>query len=190
MKFTGAMADLVRGAILGVANIIPGVSGGTLALILGIYERFIRSIQAIGFESLLHIFRAMTFRQNAWKKLKDHLNEIDFFFLMRIALGAIVAIILLAKLMTWLLENHHDMTYGFFFGLVFMSFISPFLTIRNRKRISIYGVILVSAMAVILLSMAISPEDLIQRAEAREFISQDVSGNTPPGFFCDDQGRG
>jgi putative membrane protein len=180
MNFPGATADCIRGAILGVANIIPGVSGGTLALILGIYERFIRSIQSIGFKSIRYAFRALTFRPAAWKELKVHLDDIDFFFLMRIALGALAAIILLAKLMTWLLETHHDMTYGFFFGLVFMSFIPPFLTIRNRRRFSIYGVILLSALGVILLSMAVSPEDLIQRAEARELIRQEASGNAQP----------
>ncbi|MFH1846450.1 MAG: DUF368 domain-containing protein [Candidatus Omnitrophota bacterium] len=87
-----------KGAVIGVANIIPGVSGGTLAVVLGIYDRLIESI-------------AKFFEKP--EKRKEYM-----FFLMKIFCGAGIAILLLANLMSFLLENHFHKTMFAFMGLI------------------------------------------------------------------------
>lgn len=89
---------ILKGGAIGVANIIPGVSGGTIAVVLGIYAYLIESIS--------------NFLTNRDKR-KEYL-----IFLIKIAIGALIVIFLSAKLMTYLLENHRIYTYLAFVGLI------------------------------------------------------------------------
>jgi putative membrane protein len=59
--------NILRGMVIGVANIIPGVSGGTLALVLGIYERLIGAINNISFETVKASFGLLKFNKDGWK---------------------------------------------------------------------------------------------------------------------------
>lgn len=88
----------LKGGVIGVANIIPGVSGGTLAVILGIYDRLIEAVAK--------------FFQNPAKR-KEYI-----FFLAKIFLGAAIAILLLAGAMDFLLTNHYEQTMFLFMGLI------------------------------------------------------------------------
>ncbi len=56
----------LKGAVIGVANIIPGVSGGTMALALGIYERLIAAIHNVSFRTLKSCFGLLKLNKNAW----------------------------------------------------------------------------------------------------------------------------
>ncbi len=89
---------LVKGGLIGVANIIPGVSGGTMAVVLGIYEKL---IEAIG-----------EFFTNTQKR-KDY-----FSFLLKIGIGALLAIGALSWVMDYLLTYYKAYTYLFFVGLI------------------------------------------------------------------------
>ena len=89
---------MLKGGAIGVANIIPGVSGGTIAVVLGIYEYLIESIS--------------NFVTNSEKR-KEYLV-----FLIKIAIGALFVVFVSAKLMTYLLENHPIYTYLAFVGLI------------------------------------------------------------------------
>lgn len=89
---------ILKGGAIGVANIIPGVSGGTIAVVLGIYAYLIESIS--------------NFLTNRDKR-KEYL-----IFLIKVAIGALIVIFLSAKLMTYLLENHRIYTYLAFVGLI------------------------------------------------------------------------
>jgi len=89
---------LFKGAIIGVANIIPGVSGGTLAVVLGIYDKLIGAIGNF---------------------LTDSNNRRSYtIFLAQIGLGALLAIFLLSNIMDFLYENHKIPTLYFFIGLI------------------------------------------------------------------------
>ena len=121
----GLLIDFFRGVAIGLANIIPGVSGGTMALVLGIYERLIGAVKNIGSET----FRAPL---RGWGAIKAEIQRIDGLFLAALGLGAVAAIVGTAKLMVYLLNYQHDPTYGFFFGLVLVSVLVPWRMIRVR----------------------------------------------------------
>lgn len=121
----------VNGFLIGIANIIPGMSGGTLALVLGIYERLITSLRNIGLETVKRLFGLFTFRKRAIADLKSELIRIDFGFLMILGIGVAAAVLVLTELIEDLYKLHHDPTYGFFFGLVLTSILIPLRMLKG-----------------------------------------------------------
>ena len=120
-----ALRLFVNGFLIGIANIIPGMSGGTLALVLGIYERLIAALRNIGTSTVKRLLSIFTFRKAAFSDFRDELRRIDFTFLMILGIGAVVAVLVSSNLIVYLLDFHHDATYGFFFGLVLTSILIP-----------------------------------------------------------------
>ena len=115
----------INGFLIGIANIIPGMSGGTLALVLGIYERLIGALRRIGLSTVKKLLGGATLRKNALEDAKAELRRIDFGFLSLLGIGAIAAVLLTSKLIVYLLNHHHDATYGFFSGLILISILIP-----------------------------------------------------------------
>lgn len=109
---TQDVSIFLKGLAMGAANVIPGVSGGTIALITGIYERLINAIKACDVTAM-KLFLARDFA-----KLWQH---IDGRFLAAIGLGVVVSIVTLAKLFEYLLDAHERFTMAFFFGLILLS---------------------------------------------------------------------
>lgn len=118
------LIDLFKGLLIGVANIIPGISGGTFALILGIYERLINAIGNINIEFVKELFS---------RRILSALKRMDFWFLVRIFLGAIISIVLLSRVIEYFLEQQHDPTYAFFVGLIIPSIAVPWKMMQRRK---------------------------------------------------------
>ena len=116
---------LANGFLIGIANIIPGMSGGTLALVLGIYERLIGALRCIGLSTVKKLIRVLTFKKRAFTEAGTELRRIDFGFLALLGIGAIAALLLTSKLIVHLLNNYHDATYGFFCGLILTSILVP-----------------------------------------------------------------
>ena len=100
---------------MGIANIIPGVSGGTIALITGIYERLIDAIKAVDGKFVVY------FLQGKKEQAKENIAKIDFALLVPLVAGIACAIILLTHLLSFLLEDFPALTYAFFFGLILAS---------------------------------------------------------------------
>ena len=111
--------------MIGLANIIPGVSGGTFALILGIYERLIRALHNIGVTTVRRLLAAVTLKRAAVSDAMLELRRIDFGFLALLGIGAAIAVVCTSKLMIYLLNEQHDPTYGFFSGLILASIAIP-----------------------------------------------------------------
>ena len=101
-----------KGVAMGAADIVPGVSGGTIALITGIYEELIESIKNINLSLFQTLFK--TGFKDFWKKLNGN-------FLLTIYLVITAAVFLLANLISYLLSNHEYKIWGLFFGLVLAS---------------------------------------------------------------------
>ena len=124
---------VARGFAMGSADVVPGVSGGTMAFILGIYEELVFSIRAVGrkefWRALLHF------------RIKDALLAINLPFLIAVFAGIFLAVLTLAKGLEWLLENQPVLIWSFFFGLVLASVVTV------AKRIKRWGVIVVAALA-------------------------------------------
>lgn len=103
---------VLKGIGMGAADVVPGVSGGTIALIVGIYEELVNSIKSVNLHALKLLF---TF------KFADFWRQINGSFLLSVVSGILISIYSLAKLVTFLLENHPVMIWAFFFGLVLSS---------------------------------------------------------------------
>lgn len=102
----------VKGACMGAADVIPGVSGGTIAFIMGIYDEFVGSIAKIDTTAVKMLFTG---------RIKDFWKHINGNFLISLIAGIGISVIALAGLMQTLLTNYPIQTWAFFFGLIVAS---------------------------------------------------------------------
>ena len=99
----------VKGACMGAADVIPGVSGGTIAFIMGIYDDFVGSLASINGEAVRMLLKGQ------FKAFWKHINGS---FLLSLAVGIGISVITLAGLMQYVLEWYPIQTWAFFFGLI------------------------------------------------------------------------
>ena len=102
----------LKGMAMGAADVVPGVSGGTIAFIAGIYDELINSIKSINMHSLKLLFTGKI--AAFWKAVNGN-------FLFVLLLGIAISVFSLAKLITYLLLNEPVLVWSFFFGLVLAS---------------------------------------------------------------------
>lgn len=102
----------LKGIAMGAADVVPGVSGGTIAFISGIYEELLESIDSISF-TFFKIWKTEGFKK-AWSSINGN-------FLLALFFGIAISIISLAKIIKWLLLNEAILLWSFFFGLVLAS---------------------------------------------------------------------
>lgn len=112
MKFSRYIVLALKGCAMGMADVVPGVSGGTIAFISGIYEELLDSIRSVDATALRLLLRF---------RLAEFWRHINGRFLLPVLLGIAVAIFSLARLMTYLLTNHPIGIWSFFFGLIVAS---------------------------------------------------------------------
>lgn len=169
---------VLKGCCIGVANIIPGVSGGTMAVLLGIYERLIRALRHIGFSTVRKLSAILTLKKGAISEARAELHRIDFAFLITITLGALFAVVASAKLIIYLLSEQHDPTYGFFCGLVLTSIIIPFRMLTRftvKECISLF----LAAVLTVGLTLSISGEKKFESEQRKHELKQSyVGGDT------------
>ncbi|WP_352259647.1 DUF368 domain-containing protein [Psychrobacter sp. TB55-MNA-CIBAN-0194] len=135
----------IKGMAMGAADIVPGVSGGTIALIAGIYERLINALGSIG-PKLWQIFR----KEGGIKGLLAVWRQVDATFLLFLLLGIATSFATLAGMIKYLLDNQPLLIWSFFFGLVVATIFILLTEIKrwNIGRIVLFGVGLVSAMVI------------------------------------------
>ena len=115
-NFKEMILIFIRGLFIGSADIVPGVSGGTIALITGIYERLIFAISSIKFSFIKPLLKG-----NLSDFKTKLIEEIDFELFIPLALGIGIAFITLAKVISYLLDTHTAYTFSFFLGLILAS---------------------------------------------------------------------
>lgn len=122
---------MLKGMGMGAADVVPGVSGGTIAFIAGIYDELINSIKSINRESLTMLFTG---------KFKAFAKKINAPFLLALISGIAISVFSLAKLITWLLTEQPILIWAFFFGLVLAStwFVMKDIREWNVKTISTF----------------------------------------------------
>lgn len=136
MAFKEHLLMFLRGLIMGIADIIPGVSAGTMALITGIYERLVGAIDGINRFFVKHLFKL------EFRKACRNFKKIDFALFVPVLLGIAVALFSLAHIMDYLLVEWTSITYAFFFGLILASAVFVFhKTDKNRSRGFFYLII-------------------------------------------------
>ncbi len=103
------------GVTMGAADVVPGVSGGTMAFIMGVYQELIDAIKSFDLEVVKLLLRF---------RLKEASERVPWRFLIALLSGIGLAIVTLAGVLTWLLEHHPTYLYAFFFGLVLASIVA------------------------------------------------------------------
>ena len=107
--YTQHLVTYIKGILMGAADVVPGVSGGTIALITHIYERLINAIDAVSISLILNLFTSRS--KKAWDKL-------DGSFLLALSLGVGTSILLVTGGISWLIEHYPIPLWAFFFGLI------------------------------------------------------------------------
>jgi len=111
----------LRGVAMGAADLVPGVSGGTIALITGIYDRFIAAIASVGIDALRMVFSG---------KIKSAWAHVDGNFLLAVGGGILSSVAVLASLLNWLILNYPLPLWSLFCGLILASAIHLFYESR------------------------------------------------------------
>jgi len=142
---------LLKGMGMGAANVIPGVSGGTVALITGIFEPLIHSIKSLNIQAAKLLLSG---------KFKEFAAYINLGFLISVFLGIAISILTFARVLEFLFDKYDIYTWSFFFGLILASvyFVAKTIDKWNFSVISNFIVGTVIAITIALLTPA-SPSD-------------------------------
>jgi len=131
-RFLGYLLVYLKGMAMGAADVVPGVSGGTIALIVGVYERLLRALGSCTPDKLLWLLRG---------RVRETWQAIDGTFLLVLIAGILTSIAAFANLLGYLLEEHAELTWSFFFGLIM---VSVYIVAREVHRWRIWTVLLVA----------------------------------------------
>lgn len=115
-------SNLLKGIGIGTANVIPGVSGGTIALLTGIFERLIDSLKSFNLTAIKLLFSG---------KFKEFAKYTDLIFLCSVGCGVLIAILSVARIFDYLFEHHPIYLWSFFFGLILTSIYYVGITIEK-----------------------------------------------------------
>ena len=126
----------LKGILMGICDIIPGISGGTIAFITGIYSRLINAVKAFSLKLIYDIF---TFNK---KELKQDIKKLDLGFLIILFLGIGFAVFAGSRVIKFLLTNYFAYTLSFFIGLILASSKIIFDNIKSHKMKNIlFGIV-------------------------------------------------
>ena len=139
-----ALTLFAKGFCMGASDVVPGVSGGTMALILGIYEDLIAAIKA---------FNAAFVRDLLQRRFKKALGEVPLVFLVSLGLGILTAIFTLARGLSWLLVHHPIAIWSFFFGLVLASTVVVARRIQRWLLTTLLSLLVFTAGAYLLVGL-------------------------------------
>ena len=131
----------LKGVCMGLADVVPGVSGGTMALILGIYTEFVDTLKGLNLRWLQPLWRWVSGedREQAKEDLLEQLGALNLGFLVTLGLGIVVALGVGSAVIPELIENYPVQTRAFFFGLIVASVWVPFrmIDVGTSKKIII-----------------------------------------------------
>ena len=149
----------LRGLLMGAADIVPGVSGGTVAFITGIYDQLLDSLRAVDLEFLARLSRLDI--AGAWQHINGR-------FLLALLLGIATSIFSLAQLVSWVLEHHPVPLWAFFFGLILASALVLLREVDNWSAPKVLCLLSAGAVAV---CIALSPVMSLEMGLAGVFLA-------------------
>jgi len=128
-----SLLTILKGIAMGAADIVPGVSGGTIAFITGIYEELIESIKSLNLHALTILFKEGP--TAFWKSINGA-------FLLRLFTGILFSILILSKFISYLLNYHPVKLWSFFFGLIIASVFLIIREIGSWKKRVYFGILI------------------------------------------------
>ena len=139
-----------KGVFMGIADAIPGVSGGTIALLLGIYEELISTISGLNFSLITKL------KNNGFKSFWESLNGN---FLITLVLGIVISLILFVKISANLLSSHPLYVWSFFLGLILATVYVIYKLIESWNLVNIISTLLMIVFSIILTSDSLNISD-------------------------------
>lgn len=139
-----------KGIFMGIADAIPGISGGTIALLLGIYEELISTISGLNFSLITKL------KNNGFKSFWESLNGN---FLITLVLGIGISLILFVKISANLLTSHPLYVWSFFLGLILATVYVIYKLIESWNLVNIISTLLMIAFSIILTSDSLNISD-------------------------------
>ena len=139
-----------KGVFMGIADAIPGISGGTIALLLGIYEELISTISGLNFSLITKL------KNNGFKSFWESLNGN---FLITLVLGIGISLILFVKISANLLTSHPLYVWSFFLGLILATVYVIYKLIESWNLVNIISTLLMIAFSIILTSDSLNISD-------------------------------
>jgi putative membrane protein len=120
------LATLAKGFLMGAADVVPGVSGGTMAFILGIYRRLLEAIRSVDLTLLGMLRRG---------RLVEAARHVDLVFLLWLGAGIVAALAFFTRVVPLpkLIHTHPELVYGLFFGLIAASIVVLFRSLQGRR---------------------------------------------------------
>lgn len=143
----------IKGFLMGITEVVPGVSASTLALVMKIYFNFINFLYQVS-NFFKEIILFLIFK-SSFKKLKEVFKEIDLTFGLPLFLGMLMAILTFSNIMSFLFEEHRSFVLAFFFGLVLASVSVPWASIE-KKTFREYA-LLVLTFLFVFLALSLDP---------------------------------
>ena len=137
------LLNFIRGSLIGIAELIPGISGGTIALVTGVYQRVIDSAA----EAVRGIVLVLRFSKTNFAKATTHFKSISWSLLIPMLVGMVTAIFVAAGIVEPLLEQYPTATKALFAGLIAASLFVPITLSGMGWKISHYLVLLLSSVA-------------------------------------------
>lgn len=142
MKKTGILKNLVHGGVIGASMLIPGVSGGTTAILLGIYDKLIHSVSAL---------------RREMKK--------SFLYLLQVAVGGVLGMLILAKPLLWVVTQLEFYAMYLFMGVIVAS-VPMMMKKAGARKLSLVNILLIAAGFALLFLTTLIPEGLMQFSSA------------------------
>ena len=189
---------VLKGVAMGLADVVPGVSGGTLALILGIYVRFIDAIRSLNVRWVVGFVRwaRAGFAAADRGHFLDPILAIHWSFLVPLGAGIASAIVVGSRVIPPLMVAYPEATYSFFFGLILASIWLPIREMRRRGPKEAAAVVLATLAAFFLVGTSAQPVLQFYEKSATEdlafeaFTKQHPSVYTPEQLYCPRSGAG
>jgi putative membrane protein len=158
------LKNYLRGILMGTADVVPGVSGGTMALIVGIYERLVAAVS--------HFFRIAVHIARPARMMRD-LREVDWRLLLPLGAGIVTALLIGARFIPYYLDTYPEQSRGFFFGLILASIAIPWLRLEKRTP-ALLLIILVAGITAFVL-VGLPPRQIPDPGYLRIMLSASVA---------------
>ncbi len=130
--------NFLKGMGVGSANVIPGVSGGTIALITGIFERLINALKSFNLTAIKLFFTG---------KFREFAKHTDLWFLASVGCGVLAAILTVARIFEYMFANYPIYLWSFFFGMILVSIYYVGITIEKINFKTVLSFIIGTAIA-------------------------------------------
>lgn len=186
------LVTLVQGLVIGLADVVPGVSGGTVALTLGMYARFINALRSLNLDWLPGLFKWIKsgFKASELSSFTEPLRRIHWSFLLPLGAGIMSAIVVGSRIIPPLMLDYPVAMFSLFFGLILASCWLPFHEMRRRGPVELLFVVIFAGLAWLFVGASaqpvMSPSSFSEQQPVRldAFVRAHPSVYTPEEIYC------